>query len=174
MIETHNNQLNAPKYRRGSIRIKGYDYSGDAGYFITICAYEKINTFGEIVNSGMVLNELGKMVRDEWLKTGDLRKNVELDEFVIMPDHFHGIIHLCRGTARRAPTSERFGNPVSGSIPTIIRSFKSAVTKRINEHRNTPGRYVWQRNYYEHIIRNDIELNEKRQYIKNNPIMVES
>ncbi len=75
-----------------------------------------------------------------------------------------------RGTACRAPTGEQFGKPVSGSIPTIIRSFKSAATKRVNESHGTPGTKLWQRNYYEHIIRNDDELNRIRQYIIDNPI----
>ena len=99
-----------------------------------------------------------------------------------MPNHFHGIIHLCWGTARRAPaddraptggrahTMEQFGKPVAGSIPTIIRSFKSAVTKRINETRNTPGMPVWQRNFYEHIIRDDADHTRIEQYIADNPL----
>ena len=109
-------------------------------------------------------------IHDEWLKTAELRENVELDASMIMPNHFHGIIVVTngRGTARRAPT-ERFGRPVANSIPTIVRAFKSACTKRINEIRNTPGAPVWQRNYYEHVIRNDEELYAIRQYILANP-----
>ena len=82
------------------------------------------------------MNEYGQVVIDEWLRTGDVRKNVGLDAFGVMPNHFHGIVVLTddgRGTARRAPTLEQFGKPVGGSLPTILRSFKSAVTKNINQ-----------------------------------------
>nr|VFK56562.1 MAG: Transposase IS200 like [Candidatus Kentron sp. TUN] len=93
-----------------------------------------------------------------------------------MPNHFHGIVMITdgdvarRGTARRAPTMEQFGRPASGSVPTIIRSFKSAVTKRINQSRKTPGMRLWQRNYWEHIVRDEPELLHIREYIRNNPI----
>jgi len=105
-----------------------------------------------------------------------MREYVELfeDEFVVMPNHIHGIIwHTGRGTARRAPTIdptiEQFGKPVPGSIPTIVRSYKSAVTKRINTFLNTPASPVWQRNYYEHIITTDREYESIIEYIDANP-----
>jgi REP element-mobilizing transposase RayT len=126
---------------------------------------------GEIVDGEMQLNEAGKIVEEEWLRTPVIRTNIELDTFVIMPNHIHGIIilnDLGRGTSRRAPTRERFGKPTSNSIPTIIRLFKSATTKRINEINLTPGAPVWQRNYYERIIRDERELNNIREYITNN------
>jgi putative transposase len=96
--------------------------------------------------------------------------NVDPNQCTIMPNHFLGIVVITdgRGTARRAPT-EQFGKPIAHSIPTIIRAFKSASTKRINEIRSTPGAPVWQRNYYEHVIRIDQELNAIRQYILANP-----
>jgi len=114
-------------------------------------------------------------VRDEWNKTQQIRPEIELDQFIIMPNHFHGIVWIVdgRGTARRAPTGEptceQFGKPVAGSIPTIVRAFKSAVTRQINLYRNTPGAPVWQRNYYERVIRNEAEMNAVREYIANNP-----
>ena len=160
------------KRLRKSIRLKGYDYSKEGAYFITICTYERQRLFGKIIDGKMALNEYGKIARDEWLKTTQLRKNVSLDEFIIMPNHFHGIICINetarRGVMHYAPTSGF--RPPSQTIGSIIRGFKSAVTKRINEYRKTPKRYVWQRNYYERVIRDEIELNEKRDYIKNNPI----
>jgi putative transposase len=159
--------------RRKQIRLKGYDYASEGAYFVTIVTEDRLPLFGEIVEGEMRLNELGKIVRDEWLKTAVLRENVELceDEFVVMPNHFHGIIHLfgCRGTARRAPTVEQFGKPVLGSIPTIIRAFKSATTRGINLYRNSPGEAVWQRNYYEHIIGTDREFEQIAKYISDNP-----
>ncbi len=118
------------------------------------------------------MNEFGQVVQEEWLKTAELRPDVELGTAVVMPNHFHGIIVInddCRGTARRAPTVSRFGKPVAGALSTIIRSYKSAVTKRINEIRRTPGMAVWQPNYYEHIIRNEDDLKKIHDYILYNP-----
>ncbi|MBI2506292.1 MAG: transposase [Candidatus Latescibacteria bacterium] len=179
------------KHHRRSIRLKGYDYSEPRTYFITICIANRHQPlFGKIVNDDMILNEYGTIAHDEWIKTGALRPHVALDEFVVMPNHVHGIIRLThrRGTARRAPTDdapgtastplrrapaenhEQFGKPTVGTLPTIVRSYKSAVTKRINELRNTPGTPVWQRNYYEHIIRNEDILKAIRRYIQNNPL----
>jgi len=163
-------------HHRRSIRLKNYDYASSGAYFVTIVTHQRQCLFGAIVDGAMRLNEFGEIVCDEWLKTEIIRPRVQLDVFVIMPNHIHGIIIVndvdgcCRGTLQRAPTIEQFGKPTSDSIPTIIRLFKSATTKRINEYRNTPAVSVWQRNYYEHIIRNEIELNEIREYILYNPL----
>ena len=161
------------KHKRRSIRLREYDYSQTGGYFITICTYGGKYLFGDVVNEQMELNEYGITVKREWLKTAELRKNIVLDEYIIMPNHFHGVILIMddgRGTLQRAPTVEQFGKPVSNSIPTIIRLFKSTTTKQINQIRNTPAFPVWQRNYYEHIIRNEDKLYKIRQYIQNNPL----
>ena len=125
------------------------------------------------------LSEIGKIVEECWLAIPDHFPGVILDRYVIMPNHIHGLLEIepesCRGTACRAPTNttecfEKFGAPVSGSLPTIIRSFKSASTKRINEQHNTPGKSFWQRNYWEHGIRTDKELNRIQTYIVENPL----
>ncbi len=161
------------KHHRRSIRSKEYDYSQTGAYFITICAYNKECIFGEIIDGKMVLNELGKIAWNEWNKTALIRKNMKIDEYIVMPNHLHGVIIItddCRGTLQRAPTFERFSKPVSNSMPTIIRLFKSTTTKQINKLRRTPGLPVWQRNYYEHIIRNEDELNQIREYTVNNLI----
>ncbi len=161
---------NTDRHHRRSVRLKGYDYAQPGAYFVTVCTRDRECLFGEIVDGEVLLNLVGVAVRDEWLRTAQLRDNVALDAFVIMPNHFHGIVVITegRGTARRAPT-EQFGRPVAHSIPTIMRAFKSATTKRTNEIRNNPGTPVWQRNYYEHVIRNETELNAIRQYILGNP-----
>lgn len=160
---------------RRSIRLPMYDYTSCGGYFITICTQNQQCVFGNIVDGQMVLNDAGQIVADEWEITSQIRDNIQLDQWVVMPNHFHGILFISNsgnvsaGTARRAPTKEQFAQPVSGSIPTIVRSFKSAVTKRINELQNTAGCKLWQRNYYEHIVRDENDLNRIREYIKNNP-----
>ncbi|MEW6368810.1 MAG: hypothetical protein AB1714_29630 [Acidobacteriota bacterium] len=119
----------------------------------------------------MRLNRMGTIVAEEWVKTPQLRPNVGLDAWVIMPNQIHGIVLISdgRGTARRAPTMERFGAPVVGSLPTVVRAFKSATTKRINDLRCTPATTVWQRNYYEHVIRDEGDLMRARWYIAGNP-----
>ena len=175
---------------RKSIRLKRYDYSQSGWYFITICTQNRKPIFGDIIDEEMALTEFGIIVKSEWEKTADIRNNINIDEFIIMPNHLHGIIGIIddeydlskgtkevrassysgKGTMHRAPTTEQFGKPTSNSIPTIIRGFKSSVTKRINQIRNTPGAPVWQRNYYERIIGYESELNRIRKYIIENPI----
>lgn len=114
------------------------------------------------------MNRCGEVVREEWLRTSQLRPAIVMDEFVVMPNHLHGILIITnsRGTCN----VRQFGKPTSNSIPTIIRLFKSAVTKHLNELRGTVGVPVWQSNYYEHIIRNERSMNHIRQYIANNPL----
>ena len=162
---------------RRSIRLQGYDYSQAGAYFVTICTQGKECLFGGMENGAVALNEYGCVVRDEWLKTAEIRAEIQAGEFVMMPNHFHGILIVGArravpvpvDTARRAPTMERFGQPIPGSLPTIIRAFKSAVTKRINEIRQLPGVSVWQRNYYEHVIRNEADYGQIAEYIADNP-----
>lgn len=166
---------NMPAYKkhyRRSIRLKGHDYSWEGTYFVTICTHNRECLFGDLLDGRTQLNEYGVIAKNEWLKTPQMRNNVIIDEFIVMPNHLHGIIIITGdggGTVHRAPTVEQFGKPVSGSLPTIIRSFKSTVTNQINLLRNTPGTPVWQRNYYEHIIRNEDELHHIQEYIINNP-----
>jgi REP element-mobilizing transposase RayT len=165
--------FNSDDHHRHSTRLHGYDYSQGGAYFVTICTHNRECSFGEMSKNEVALNDSGMIVRAEWLKTAEMRRNIELCEFVIMPNHIHGIILIQdnrRGTLQRAPISERFGRPTSNSIPSIICGFKSSATKRINELRNAPGVPVWQRNYYEHIIRDEDDLNRIREYIECNPL----
>ncbi len=167
-------------HHRRSIRLKGYDYTQPGAYFITICTKDRAHLFGEVVNGEMRLNDAGRIVWEEWFKTATLRPYVQLneDEFVVMPNHIHGIIWIVDdvGATRRvaptrvAPTMDAPHGPKSGSIGAIIGQFKSVTTKRINDLRGTPGVPVWQRNYYEHIIRNEEALERIRTYIQTNPL----
>jgi putative transposase len=166
------------EHDRRSIRLKGYDYSQPGAYFVTICTWQRQCLLGEDAGEKMGLSEFGGIVEEEWLRTFDIRKSLIPDEFVVMPNHFHGIIvvgsgsqgHVQRGHVQRAPTVEGFGKPVSNSIPTIIRMFKATTTKEMNHLRGTSEMKVWQRNYYEHVIRNDGELNRIREYITCDPL----
>ena len=175
LINSNNNNCNFNKYHRHSLRIKSYNYSLPGAYFITICTYRKENILGYIIDGKIKLSVLGKITEREWLKTFQIRKNIQLDEYMVMPNHFHGIIILtdCKDTMNRTLANESFGKPIPGSIPTIVRMFKSAVTRGI-KRLDYPFFYsIWQRNYYEHIIRNENELNRIQQYIVKNPIMWE-
>ncbi len=161
-------------HHRRSIRLKNYDYSQEGYYFITICTKYSKDYFGEIKNGKMHLNEIGNIIYDEWIKTGQIRTNVHLDLFVIMPNHFHELIiindQLSVGTCRGMPLQQRqqFGKPISNSLPIIINQFKSSVKRICNK--NGFKYFEWQRNYYEHIIRNENDLARIRDYILNNPI----
>lgn len=171
-------------HHRRSIRLHGYDYSRSGAYFVTICTHERECLFGEIVDGEMELNDYGRIVTAEWIRCGELRMEIETGEYVVMPNHFHGVVMIDsvganiharnhnRGARSGAyihtPLRDAFGSP-SKNIGAMIRGFKSAVTTRINTRRNTPGVPVWQRNYYEHIIRDDADYTRIAEYIIDNP-----
>ena len=154
-------------------RLEQYDYSQPGGYFVTICTRGRTCLFGHIVDGSMALNAFGEIVWAEFVNTAALRPRVTLDSLVIMPNHVHTIL-LVTDTAttssdRAFVRTERFGQPTPDSLPTAVRLLKSATTSRINALRGTPGQPIWQRNYYEHVIRNDDSLHHIREYIANNP-----
>jgi REP element-mobilizing transposase RayT len=185
--------------QRKSIRLKGYDYSQAGLYFITICCDDMKHRFGRIENGKMILNELGQIAHDEWLNTLSIRKNVELHEFIIMPNHMHGIIVLngmgelhspenndynimdeCDSPERDVMDGNKTGefktgecktgecnSPLRSSVGAIVRGFKSSVTKQIR----LIGfdKKLWQRNYHDHIIRNEQSYLNIANYIINNP-----
>ena len=172
------------KHHRRSIRLLEYDYAQTGAYYVTIVAWHRECLFGEVVNREMKLTKFGLVAEQQWEKLSGRFPHIELGAFMIMPNHMHGIIVITdgRGTAgelndldgepsRRAPTREGFQKPVKGSVPTIIRSYKSAIAYRINLMRRTQGVPIWQRNYYEHIIRNERDLQNKTDYIEANPML---
>ena len=159
---------------RRSIRLLGYDYSQPGAYFVTICTQGRVCLFGEVVDEDVRLSRFGLIVADCWENFSDHFASVDPDKFLVMPNHIHGVLNIVqnrRGTACRAPTvrAQLFGQSRRHSLPTIIRSFKSAVTQRVNQSRGTPETTVWQRDYYEHVIRGARELETIRQYIVDNP-----
>jgi REP element-mobilizing transposase RayT len=151
--------------------LREYDYTEAGAYFVTICTYSRERLFGDVIDGEMHLNQWGDVVRDEWLRTAVLKPSVQLDALVVMPNHIPGVIWIRgEGTARRAPTIGRFRASITRSLGTIVGAFKSACTRRINEIRNTPTLPVWQRNYFEHVVRNEAELLRIREYIASNPV----
>ena len=158
------------KNNRRSIRLRGYDYSRSGAYFITVCAHNRVCLFGEIAGGKMVLNDAGQTAVQCWQAIPDHFPHVELDAFVVMPNHVHGILFI-----GNTPVGAKHFSPLqpgqqphgtSKSIGSIIRGFKIGVTKWMRTHTNVHD--VWQRNYYEHVIRNDDELNRVREYILKN------
>ncbi|MEO6903836.1 MAG: transposase [Bacteroidia bacterium] len=184
---------NSQIHHRRSIRLKGYDYSRAGLYFITICCNDRKCLFGEIRNRQMILNKYGTIAYNEWIKTSEIRNNIELDEFIIMPNHIHGIIILNnngRGELHSPnnPTTNNINeihspnnnltniiqgecnSPLrspSNTIGAIVRGYKSSVTKQLNLL--NIGCVVWQRNYYEIIIRDEQSYKNISNYIINNP-----
>lgn len=169
-------KYNSDIHKRHSIRINNYDYSSVGAYFITICAENRDNLFGRIENNKLILNKFGNIVENEWIKTSEIRKNVEIDDFIVMPNHFHGIIIISginQGVSQYAPTKmhdtvNKLCSP-SQTVGAIVRGFKASVTKKINILRDVYRQTVWQRNYFEHVIRNEYDLMRIREYIINNP-----
>ena len=162
--------------QRRSIRVPKRDDASAHAYFVTLCAHHRVSLFGEIVGDAMRLNECGEIVSREWQRSAEIRKEIELDAFVVMPNHFHAIVWIApegRGDRLVAPTDtdpQKGNEPASQLLATLVAGFKAFVTKTINELRHSPGQPVWQRNYDEHIIRNKVELRLAREYIQNNPL----
>ena len=201
--------LDQTKHQRRSIRLQGYDYAQAGAYFITICTQDRACLFGNVVDGYMQLNEAGRMIRSVWDEIAVFYPGVESDEFVVMPDHIHGIIVLVGATPRGRPGTEGpaptlrpqgqaqgpaptgpaptlrpqgqaqgpapTGPAPTLSLPDVVHRFKTLTTKRYADGIKQSGwtpfhRRVWQRNYYEHVIRDGESLDRIRQYIINNPV----
>ena len=165
---TSRNLYRAVVHHRRSIRLPGYDYSKAGAYFVTICVRDRECLFGELLEGQMIANGSGRAVGEGWEWLARQYRHVDLDEWVVMPNHLHGIVVITgapRGGSRTAPTPIR-RKPLGG----LIGAFKTVSTQRVNALRQCPGQLLWQRNYYEHIIRNAAELTRIREYIANNPL----
>lgn len=162
------------RYRR-SIRLRDYDYAQAGAYFVTICTRERVCLFGEVVDDVMRLNDAGKIAEACWLAIPAHFPDANVNAFVVMPNHVHGIVFIADivGAKNFSPVwdnVEAAHNPIrspSKTIGSVIRGFKIGVTKWFRENGVTGN--VWQRNYYEHVIRNDESLSRIRQYIHENP-----
>ena len=164
-------------HKRRSLRLRAYDYAQVGAYFVTVCAYDRRCLFGDVVDGAMRLNDVGRVVETCWEAIPDHFPHAGLDAYVVMPNHIHGVIVIVRpnvevpptvGATHASPLHHRSGPP-KHSIGAVVGAYKSAVSKRINAARGTPGARVWQRNYYDHVIRNEADLHRIRQYIVDNP-----
>jgi putative transposase len=177
------------RHHRRSIRLRGYDYSQAGAYFVTIVTQNREPLFGEVINGEMRLNESGACVMRWWEDIPRHFPGVDTDAFVVMPNHVHGIIVITdadnvgagspRPDAPIPPQNTPGTDAVAGadaaprqrpSLGNVVAYFKYQTTKTINAMRQTPSARIWQRNYYEHIIRDEASLNRIREYIANNPL----
>jgi len=161
-------------HHRHSIRLKGYDYSQEGAYYVTIMTWHRDCIFGEVINDEVILSDFGKIADECWRAIPEHFPFVELGAYVIMPNHVHGIIVITNGGRGAAMLRPYDDNPNShkinvkpGSLSVIVRSYKSAVSYCIHNEYNATG--IWQRNYYEHIIRDEKDLQNKTDYINANP-----
>jgi putative transposase len=154
-------------HHRRSIRLADYDYSKPGSYFVTICTKSHTTVFGEVIDYQMHLSELGEIVNKCWSEMPGHFPTIKLDQFIVMPNHIHMIVVIMdlngRGRVNPTPTVR------SITLGDIVGGFKSISAMLVNMIRNTKGQPLWQRNYYEYIIRNENDLMEKRQYILDNP-----
>ena len=159
------------RHDRRSIRLPDYDYSGVGLYFVTICTWNRICLLGKIVQGEMRLNGLGRVARAGWENIPRHFPEVEIDAFVVMPNHLHGIVVIGGDPLGEVgpPIPYPPSGPGAGTVGAIVGSYKAAVTRRVNAMRGVKGKSVWQRNYYEQIIRNEAHLNRVRRYIFDNP-----
>jgi putative transposase len=158
-------KIDPHKFHRRSMRLKGYDYSLPGAYFVTIVTYKRECLFGEVVSDVMQLNRFGNITVEAWLDLPVHYPQVTQEAFVVMPNHVHGIIIIndSRGRSETYPYKN-----VSYGLSEIVRAFKSFSARRINQLRNMPEVAVWQRFYYDHIIRGDQELRNIWEYIQTN------
>ncbi|WP_293732333.1 transposase [uncultured Parabacteroides sp.] len=161
-------QYNPDIHHRHSIRLQGYDYSQEGLYFITMCVQNRKCIFGEINNGEMILNDNGKIIEKTWLDLPNHNPHIELNIFCIMPNHIHAVIEITAhvGAGSKPAQNNPFPNH---SLSEIVRQFKTFSSRHINQLSCKQGHPVWQRNYYEHIIRNEISYNNIYRYIMNNP-----
>jgi REP element-mobilizing transposase RayT len=171
--------------RRKNIRLPGYDYSQAGYYFITICTQNRTHLFGDISAQGdFVENEFGRILAATWLDLPNHNARLGVDKFVVMPNHFHGIVIIeekcgltvesldlqSRAGLEPAPTMGHGLEPAPTILAEVVRQLKTFSAKRINARRNTPGTGIWQRGYYEHILRGEQDYQRIWQYIDENPI----
>jgi len=174
--------MDTPLPNRQSIRKKGWDYTRPGYYFVTCNTRENRALFGTIVNGRMVLSEAGRVAGEEWRKSAQIRKEIELDEFVVMPNHVHGIVRVLpkQGFDASNPfcPKAQFGKPIAGALGTFVGAYKAAVSREINRRglmHQPPAQIpagasaLWHRNYWDVIVRDEKALANIRQYIRFNP-----
>jgi REP element-mobilizing transposase RayT len=165
------------RQKRRSIRLQSYDYSRAGAYYITVCTRNRECLFGNVVNGQMQLNEAGRILQPVWEGLPQFYEGIELDAVVVMPNHLHGIVIICAAVGAihesplrpEPPESVRVADRRRMLLSKVVGRFKMVSAKQVNDLRQTSGKALWQRNYYEHIVRDEESLNRIRQYIADNP-----
>ena len=160
------------RHHRRSIRLRNRDYRCPGAYYVTICAEGKGEIMGAIANGKVILNKTGGIVDACWKAIPEHFAGVRLDVWVVMPDHLHGILFLPHGVPDREHGAQNTALVAPGSLGSIVRSFKAAVSREVNRLAGDEGVSFWQRNYYERVLRNDEEIKARREYIAGNPLRV--
>jgi putative transposase len=168
--------------QRKSPRLQGYDYTQEGVYFVTLCTRERYHFFGKIKGGMLTLSDAGQIAAERWFVLPDHHPNIELDAFVVMPNHIHGIIIIVGTTQSEAsqlyrqtdkaclvPTEKSRQRVLSGSLSAIIGSYKSSVTRQVRSNLNQPYLTLWQGRFHDHLIRNKDDLNRIREYVISNP-----
>jgi REP element-mobilizing transposase RayT len=184
--ETENGGGLQARHHRRSLRLKGYDYAQAGAYFVTICTQDRACLFGKVADETVHLNEAGQLAEAMWADLPTRYPGIELDVFVVMPNHIHGIVVLpdradvgapLVGAQKRAAETPRLRPSSTGheTVGHVVGAFKSLFTVRYIQGVQTDGwprfdRRVWQRNYYEHVIRDEVDLSRIRSYIDQNPL----
>ena len=170
-----------PKYRRRSLRLPDYDYTQPRAYFVTICTWKRHSLFGEVVDDTMILNRSGQVARDQWIRLSIRFPQADFSKYIIMPNHVHGIIWITSemmGTGDKLTDISKKSlthrtnhkNQIAlRSLGTLVRAYKSSVTWRLHTLDQSTRMPIWQRNYYEHIIRDEQDLQNISDYIQTNP-----
>jgi putative transposase len=167
---------NSPKYPRLSV----YDYSWPGIYSITMCISDREQILSQILDERVLLTIYGEIVQEEWIRSFEIRKELKLDTYIIMPDHMHGIVQIVDDGEDLATLHKRqqmqigpereFVRSRKKSLGSFVAQFKAVTAKRVNILRSTPGKRLWQPDYFDRIIRSEDELFKTREYIINNPI----
>ncbi len=158
--------------RRNSLRLQNYDYNQAGAYFVTVVVKGGEPVFGKVVGEEVELSKFGEIVEYAWLDLPNHHENISLDTFIVMPDHIHGIIFMYDteatgvGGIHESPLRTRR----TMLLPKLMGRFKTMSAKEINKQRGSPGTPFWQRDYFDHVIRNEDDLNQIRDYIVTNPL----
>jgi REP element-mobilizing transposase RayT len=164
-------------HRRNSNRLNGYDYTQPGAYFVTIVTQERFCLFGDVINGKMILNPYGKIANDQWMRLNDRFLSNDFSSYVIMPNHVHGVIFMkgagvaIQDTHNQSSSLRPYPGTfvISGSLGASVRVYKASVSLRINHLRSPNITPIWQRNYYDHIVRDEHDLENIWKYIDANP-----
>lgn len=154
-----------------SMRLPSWDYTQTGAYFITLGCSRRHNIFGSWSRGQLAINALGSIAADEWLRSLEIRDEIKLDVYVVMPNHFHGLVWIWKKQNRGQPSiNDSKPGPPNQSLGSFVAGYKSKVTSRIRDYIGDHNFVVWQKNYYDQIIRNEKHLQRVRRYILNNPL----